>query len=368
MKHRGVFARVWVRLFGESDPIERQLSAIAREGATLARLAHVCAFLMLILFSAGSLVALAGDSIQAIVSGHATFPAMIAASVSGLLVACMDTAMLYAASILRMLAARHADQRDGRLHRFVLFGVAILEAATYGYMSWLYEHPSGVAWALIGARALAAPLLSVYLSLARPLPVMARDMLALGERIGGEGVLRDLARIAGDASAPLAEKVSLYMAAALIAPDDETRLRALLTIAQDRLERAQVALPSAVPTLPDTPDAPQKPPTGPGTPRKQGRVITPALDGAPKVVQLPAAPARSGSRRGRTAAHGKGKRGPRLSAEQKARAVFRLGMSGAELARTAHIGKSAASKWRTALTIEALQTDRSMQQDGQAVQ
>src|SRR5260221_143944 len=53
MNQRGVLARAWGRLVGESDPIERQLAAVAKEGATLARIAHACAFLMLLLCSAG---------------------------------------------------------------------------------------------------------------------------------------------------------------------------------------------------------------------------------------------------------------------------------------------------------------------------
>jgi hypothetical protein len=127
---RGALARAWVRLFGARDPIKRQLAAVAKEGATLARVAHGCAFFMLLLFSAGSLVALAGDSVQQLASGHVTIPALIAAGVSGLLVACMDCGMLYAASMLRLLASRRAAQGDGRLHRYVLGSVAVLEAAT----------------------------------------------------------------------------------------------------------------------------------------------------------------------------------------------------------------------------------------------
>ena len=258
--------------------------------------------------------------------------------------------MLYAASILRMLAARHADQRDGRLHRFVLFGVAILEAATYGYMSWLYEHPSGVAWALIGARALAAPLLSVYLSLARPLPVMARDMLALGERISGEGVLRDLARIAGDASAPLAEKVALYLSAALIAPDDETRLRALLTAAQDRLasaqgaQGAQASIPPALPsaTLETPEEPPQKPPTGPGSPARKRRVRNPRKK-AGKLVAL---------------------RNP--SVEERAAAAWQPGMSIPALEKAAGISRASAQKY--AAKFSAQQTREEMPMGDQQAQ
>ena|GEM_PF-5779941 len=48
------------RWFGERDEVADQLADIARQGSGMARLAHVCASLMLVLFSAGSLVALGG--------------------------------------------------------------------------------------------------------------------------------------------------------------------------------------------------------------------------------------------------------------------------------------------------------------------
>ena len=94
-----------------------------------------------------------------------------------------------------------------RLHRGVMATVAILEAGTYAYMAWRYETPvSVVAWALILSRALAAPLLSVYLAMARPLPVTARDILAQVELASGLGLIRDAVTIANDASASLTQK------------------------------------------------------------------------------------------------------------------------------------------------------------------
>ena len=79
-----------------------------------------------------------------------------------------------------------------RLHRELMATVAVLEAGTYAYMAWRYETPvSVVAWALILSRALAAPLLSVYLAMARPLPVTARDILAQVELASGLGLIRD---------------------------------------------------------------------------------------------------------------------------------------------------------------------------------
>src|SRR5262245_22375519 len=177
------------RWFGERDEVADQLADIARQGSGMARLAHVCASLMLVLFSAGSLVALGGDALLSVLDGaqqgHVDLPAAISLGVSTLLVLCMDVAMLYAASMLRLLGMRRAEPRAMRLHRGVMATVAVLEAGTYAYMAWRYETPvSLVAWALILSRALAAPLLSVYLAMA-----------------SGLGLIRDAVTIANDASA-----------------------------------------------------------------------------------------------------------------------------------------------------------------------
>jgi hypothetical protein len=257
---QGWLTRAWSRIFGSQDPIERQLDATAKEGEGLARVAHASAVAMLVLFSAGSLVALAGDSVAAIAAGHITIPAAIAAGVSALPVLAMDVSMVYAASQLRLLAVRRQAVGSG-LHRFVLVTVACLEAATYAYMSWKYEHPAdGIAWALIVARALAVPLLSVYLSLARALPVTGRDILQLAERLAAEGVLRDIAHIAADPAASLADKLSIYGPVAVNAPEDDARLARLFEAAKNRLAEG-------VPHVPLHGDSEHdRPPTGPGSP------------------------------------------------------------------------------------------------------
>src|SRR5260370_2664411 len=59
---RGRFARWRARWLGERDTVETQLADIARQGARMAQVAHVCASALLILFSAASFVALGGDT------------------------------------------------------------------------------------------------------------------------------------------------------------------------------------------------------------------------------------------------------------------------------------------------------------------
>ena len=132
--------------------------------------------------------------------------------------------------------------------------VAVLEAGTYAYMAWRYETPvSVVAWALILSRALAAPLLSVYLAMARPLPVTARDILAQVELASGLGLIRDAVTIANDAAASLSQKVALFGASAVMTPQDRERLDGLLAA----VERGQREAPEGVPVL-EAPEAAER--------------------------------------------------------------------------------------------------------------
>jgi hypothetical protein len=193
--------------------------------------------------------ALGGDALLSVLDGaqqgHVDLPAAISLGVSMLLVLCMDVAMLYAASMLRLLGMRRAEPRTTRLHRGVMATVAVLEAGTYAYMAWRYETPASVvAWALILSRALAAPLLPVYLAMARPLPVTARDILAQVELASGLGLIRDAVTIANDASASMMQKVALFGASAVMTPQDRERLDGLLTAVEaQRSPHEAVSLP-----------------------------------------------------------------------------------------------------------------------------
>ena len=99
---------------------------------------------------------------------------------------------------------------------------------------------------------LAAPLLSVYLAMARPLPVTARDILAQVELASGLGLIRDAVTIANDASASLSQKVALFGASAVMTPQDRERLDGLLAA----VERGQHGTPESTPALEAPEDAP----------------------------------------------------------------------------------------------------------------
>lgn len=295
----GFFTRLRSRLFGELDPIERQLKEIGRQGSGMARIAHMCALTLILLFSMGSLVALGGDALASIVKewrlGQVDIPSAISVAVSTLLVACMDVGMVYAASMIRRLVARRADPAEMRLHKAVMAIVAVLEASTYAYMSARYEHPANlVVWALILARAAAAPLLSVYLSMARAIPVSSRDILYQAELITGMGVLRHVTRLANNPDATLSDLLLMYHAAGTSSESDRQRLSDLIRVAQFGEAGGHEAFvnstPEPGPTFPTGGGSPVQLIEDPEAEEDQGKLVALERYSEP-TVQVPQRPA-----------------------------------------------------------------------------
>jgi hypothetical protein len=249
IKHRIPFLGV-----ASVDPVERAMRELERQGSGMARVAHVVASLMVVLFSLGSLVALSGDAFEAIVAsvqrgGLPGIPQAISILVSTLMVVCCDVGLVYAAMTIRVLRVRGAGRDEQVLHWFVLIAVATIEAGTYLYMSARYESPIGVAWAIVVARALMAPLLSVYLSMARPHPITPRDILHQAELAQGIQLVRDVLRVAQDETATLADKMRLYGASAHMTDADRARLDEMIAVVKDRIapvSPVQPALPAVV--------------------------------------------------------------------------------------------------------------------------
>src|SRR5215469_10748876 len=109
--------RFLARFMAPVDPIDEQLDQLRRQGAGMARIAHLCASLLVILFSAGSFVALGSDALHSVMQGwqrsHTIdVPNAISLAVSTLMVACMDAALISAAASLRLLASRRAQFRE----------------------------------------------------------------------------------------------------------------------------------------------------------------------------------------------------------------------------------------------------------------
>jgi hypothetical protein len=333
----GLLTRARVRLFGERDAVDAQLADIARQGSGMSRLAHACALAMIVLFSAGSLVTLSGDAVAAIVRGWQSggavdVPQAISVGVSGLLVLCLDTGMLLAASTMRVLRARRAPWSERWIHVAIMVGVALVEASTYALMSVTYDQPhSGAAWAIIIARSLSAPVLSVYLALAQPLPVGPRDILAQVELASGAAVLRDVVAVAHDTSATLERKVRLYDASAVAPEGERARLARLIAVTADTTTLGIAAqAPDAPYTSPpegDTPPDPsESPPLRSTRRRRRSKASTRA-----QILHLQPEPPK-----------------------QRIRAVLAVepGLSVRALAKQAGVSESTASKYRRLIAEE----------------
>lgn len=377
--------RAWrTRWFGQPDPVDEQLREIARQGARMSHVAHAFAIVLIVLFSAASLVALGADALKAIqvamAHGGMDVPSAISLAVVTLIVPASDVAMLYAANMLRILSARRAPWQERIVHIVVMLGVAALESCMYTYMAWKYEHPAmWLAWSLIVARAASASLLSIYLSMARPLPVTSRDILYQAELASGAGLIRDVVREANDRDASLAEKMELYSASAIMTPPDRERLDTMISVMRHRVE--------AVPTIVDADSTPPSPapPTGPGTGRKPP-IRIPAQNGHSThdsaLTLVPVDGWRPTRNAGNEAAADTSKspiripKKPRTKAavrtpvrtlekshdiESRARAAYRPGMSVGQLKQNARIrSRATADRWLSILEAEhAQQYDRS---------
>lgn len=237
---RGWWARQWAKIAGEMDPVEAQLRAVAREGAGMARLAHPFSFVLIFLFSLASLLALGNDSWRHVdaqwrATGTVDIPNAVALGVTFMLVLCCDIGMVYAAALLRLLKRRRAGWDERWPHVAIMVSVILVEASTYVYMCYLFDAPTWIVpWALIFGRAVMAPVLSVYLSLAQALPVTPRDIMHQAETAAGTGVLRGIVDVAHDASATLADKAALFNAAAVMTADDRERLGKVIEVVSRR--------------------------------------------------------------------------------------------------------------------------------------
>jgi hypothetical protein len=279
------------------DAVDTALRHTARQGSILSRVAHLCATLLIVLFSAGALVALSGDALTHILAiglTPASIPYAVSAAVSTFLVGCMDVAMLYAAGKLRQLRIRRADRADMWGHVAILAVACVLEAATYIYMAGRYDPPaSAVGWLLVAARAGAAPLFGVYLSMASPLPVGPRDILYQAELAAGAGMIRDVITAANNPDAPLAEKLALFGASAVMTDGDRERLGHMIDVLTQTTPRERLLPPDAIVETTIEPVAMGEaedgggndtPPRGRGIPRGKARGRTPAEPAAIKLV------------------------------------------------------------------------------------
>lgn len=208
--------------------VDKSIASLERSNHFIVRAAHTFAFALIIATSVASLVALAGQVVQLVVRTGGNVPVDASLIITLLLVMAMDTGMIYAATMIRIGAQRGQGIRQLWGYGLIMGMVALLEAGTYTYFLALYEHPAnGVAWALVIARGVAVPALSIFLSMAKRITINTEDIARLIEVFAGVGLLKDMARDANDPTAPLDHKIAVYRAAATLSPAQRSKLDAM---------------------------------------------------------------------------------------------------------------------------------------------
>ena len=325
-----------------SDDVAAQLRDLERQGGGMARLAHLCAGLLLAAFSLGSLISLSLAAFYKFMAewniGRFDMPDAINMAVNVLLVLAMDIAMLYAASVIRIFSAAGAPPREQRIHRVVIAVASVVESTTYLYMLWRFDRPTDLwLWGIGFLRALSAPGFAAYLSMARALPVAPRDIMYHSALASGKGVVRDVATLSADPTAPLEHKVRIFRAASQMSPTDRSRL-------DTRVHELSIPNGTIVEASPSSSD---RPPTGPGAPALTvggSNGLAPALERLRREPAIQLVDPDAGTRRRHRTA----------SAEARVRKLLARepDLAAKEIARRLRISDSTASKYRRLIESE----------------
>lgn len=173
----------------------KELRKQANHGTVIMGWGRLWAIILLVFFSAGALVTLAGVPMQHIAAAiEAGQPPNVAEAITSAtilaLVIGMDLAMIIATMMIRAMRARGKTFADWWGYLALALFVGAIEALTFGVMIVNNEHPQGfVAWALVVARSLAVPVCAVFLSLVSNLPITPNDVRAKLQIEAGQGLM-----------------------------------------------------------------------------------------------------------------------------------------------------------------------------------
>lgn len=173
----------------------KELRRAANHGAVIMAWGRFWAMVLLVFFSLGALVTLAGVPMQHIATAIETHQpinvteAITSATILALVIG-MDLAMVIATMMIRALRIRGKTFADWWGYLVLALFVGSVEALTFGVMIVQNEHPVGiVAWLLVGARSVAVPVCAVFLSLVANLPVTPNDVRTKLQIRAGEGLM-----------------------------------------------------------------------------------------------------------------------------------------------------------------------------------
>lgn len=185
----------WFRNRAPYDPIKEQLKDIENSGHVEASIAHFISYVLVIFFSFGGLIAVASESINEFITSynHGTFNiiASVTFAVSLSMIIGLDYALLWAARAIQTARERGQQWTDYVIHLVVLTVVPIIDAATFFYMSWLYDKPTNsILMAILIGRAVVVPPMIVYLRMAKTPTRSPGDIIYQIQRAKGEHILR----------------------------------------------------------------------------------------------------------------------------------------------------------------------------------
>jgi hypothetical protein len=129
----------------------------------------------------------------------------------------MNRGLLAAArNIRRKQSRREAVQTEDRA---TMWGVALIESVSLGYMLYSFEQPhDAIQWLLLFARASVIPYATIYLETQRQQPIDPQDISIQTEIGSGLAVLREIVTLANAPDVPMTFKVGMYKASADLTP------------------------------------------------------------------------------------------------------------------------------------------------------
>lgn len=182
---RGILPFITHLLVGEQDEAQRaaeaankaakaaedEVKALASHGAGFMSFARLISRPLMIIFSFGALIVLAGQSLKHVYlaltgAGHLDIVEVSSLIVMLALIIAADISMIVAAVIVQDAWQRHTWTGKDIFAGIVLGGTALLEAITLFIMIASVEHPhSWWEWALVGLRSIMAPVVAIFLAL-----------------------------------------------------------------------------------------------------------------------------------------------------------------------------------------------------------
>lgn len=197
----------------DSEKLDRKIARIERENEQTVKWDHRIAKLGVATIAVAALFGMASSSVVDLITGKidARSIILLVSALIGVIV--MNRSLLSSARNMRRAETR--DEAVAPIDRIKTYTIMSIEALSFGYMLWIFEHPSNfVVWALLIARAAAIPYTAVDLELQREMALDIVDMNVISQIGQGIGLMRDQVRKSYDHNVPSLLKIENYRAVA----------------------------------------------------------------------------------------------------------------------------------------------------------